>query len=111
MKYKIKSLLENIHEHYCYNLRDYHNDFSLRAVKKEMSYSGTPDFTSFSKIPLTNGMKIYSLIIGYLISVSGMFRSIESFIIFREQVLNDLKSYPRIKVWSCGCASGKGCCP
>jgi chemotaxis methyl-accepting protein methylase len=43
--------------------------------------------------------------------VSGMFRSIESFIIFREQVLNDLKSYPRIKVWFCGCASGKGCCP
>jgi hypothetical protein len=84
MKRNIKSLLENIHEHYCYDLRDYHIDFSLRAVKKETSYSCISDFISFSKILLTNGIKIYSLISGYLISVSDMFRGIEPFIIFRE---------------------------
>jgi hypothetical protein len=34
MKHKIKSLLENIHKHYGYDLRDYHIDFPLRTVKK-----------------------------------------------------------------------------
>jgi hypothetical protein len=34
MKHKIKSLLENIHEYYCYDLRGYYIDFSLRALKK-----------------------------------------------------------------------------
>jgi hypothetical protein len=56
MKHKIKSLLENIHEHYCYHSRGYHIDFSLRSVKKEMSYSGISDFSGFRKTLLTNGI-------------------------------------------------------
>ena len=38
MKHKNKSLLENIHKHYCYDLRGYHIDFSVRDVKKDMLY-------------------------------------------------------------------------
>lgn len=107
MKHKVKSMLENIHKHYGYDLRDYHIDFSVRAVKKEMSYSGISDFTNFSKMLLTDEIKVHSLINRHLISVSDMFKDIEPFRMFREQVIDDLKSYPRIKVWSCGCASGK----
>jgi chemotaxis protein methyltransferase CheR len=107
MKDEVRKLLESINEYYGYDLRDYHIDFSIRAAKNEMSYRSISDVKTFCKALLTDEYKVNSFIRRHLISVSDMFRDIEPFRIFREQVIPDLRSYPRIKIWSCGCASGK----
>ena len=107
MKDKVQNLLACIHEYYGYDLTDYHIDFSIRAVKNEMYHQSITDIDTFCEALLRDEFKLNSFIRCYLINVSDMFRDIEPFRIFREQVVPDLKSYPRIRVWSCGCASGK----
>jgi chemotaxis protein methyltransferase CheR len=107
MKDNVRRLREDINEYCGYDLRGYDIDFSINAVKREMSYRDISSFSQFSKSILSDELLLDSFIKRHFISVSDMFRDIEPFRIFREQVIPDLKSYPRIRIWSCGCASGK----
>jgi chemotaxis protein methyltransferase CheR len=107
MKDNVRGLHEDINEYFGYDLRSYDIDFSINAVKREMSYRDISSFSHFSKSILSDELLLDSFIKRHFISVSGMFRDIEPFRVFREQVVPALKSYPTIRIWSCGCASGE----
>jgi chemotaxis protein methyltransferase CheR len=107
MKADTKKLLEDIKLYYGIDLTGYNLDFSHRVIKKHMLLESNENFDKFSKELLQDEYKLKSFINKHFISVSDMFRDRVPFIFFRKQVVEDLRSYPVIKVWSCGSATGE----
>jgi chemotaxis protein methyltransferase CheR len=104
---EIEPLLERVAEVYGYDFRDYSEASVRRRIFQWLSES---EFASLAQAPvqlLRDPAVFEGFLRGLTVNVSEMFRDPAVFSTIREQVVQHLKTYPFVKIWHAGCASGE----
>ena len=104
---EIDLLLEAIFLRYGYDFRSYARASIERRIKLFLSSSGCSSISGL--IPnVLHDKDFFSRLIRYFsVSVTEMFRDPAVYSAVREKVVPLLKSWPHIKIWLAGCATGE----
>lgn len=104
---EIRLLLEGVQQIYGYDFRDY-ADASIR--RRLTHWLAESEFNTFSQAQsqlLRDRSTFESLLRGITVNVTEIFRDPAFFRAVREQVVPFLKTYPFVKIWHAGCATGE----
>ena len=100
-------LIETIYRRYGYDFRNY----SKASLKRRlMNFIEKNSYTRMSELilpVLTQENFFYSLLTYLSVTVTELFRDPSFFVAFREHVVPTLKTYPFVRVWHAGCATGE----
>lgn len=104
---EVKMVCEAIFRRHGVDLRNY----SCASLRRQLlSFLATSSYKSISELlpPILHDEKFFfSILPRLLISVTEMFRDPSFFLEFKNRVIPILKTYPFIKIWHAGCASGE----
>ena len=104
---ELNLLMQAIHERYGYEFRNYARASMLRRINKHMDATGVTRISELIPLFLYDE-KAFALFVKYMsVTVTEMFRDPEFFLALREKVLPELKTFPFIKIWHAGCATGE----
>jgi len=104
---EIKLLLEGVYQLYGYDFREY-SEASLRRRLTQWLYGSGFATLSRAQSQLLRDRTLFdTLLRGITVNVSEMFRDPAFFVAVREQVVPYLKTYPFVKIWLAGCATGE----
>lgn len=106
-KIEIDLLLNAILQRYGHDLRDYTEQSCRRRILFIMHKSGCKSITEITSKILHDPDFFVSFIQQFLIPVTEFFRNPPFFKSLRKNVLPYLRTYPFIKIWSVGCATGE----
>ena len=104
---EIKLLMEGIYQVYGYDFRDYSEASLRRRLTQWLSGSGFATFSLAQSQLLRDRVLFNTLLRGLTVNVSDMFRDPAFFKALRDQVVPHLQTYPFVKIWHAGCASGE----
>lgn len=104
---EIRLLMEGMYQAYGYDFRDYSEASLKRRLLQWLSGSGYQSISEAQAALLRSRDVMDSLVTGITVNVSDMFRDPSFFRALREQIVPHLKTYPFIRIWHAGCASGE----
>lgn len=104
---EIRLLLEGMQQVYGYDFRDYAEASIKRRLTHWLAESAFDTFSQAQGHLLRDPELFMSLLQGITVNVTEMFRDPGFFRTLREQVIPFLKTYPFVKIWHAGCASGE----
>lgn len=104
---EMKLLMEGIFQVYGYDFRDYAEASLRRRLTQWLSGSGFATLSLAQSQLLREPVLFEMLLRGITVNVSEMFRDPSFFKEVRETVVPYLKTYPFVKIWHAGCASGE----
>jgi chemotaxis protein methyltransferase CheR len=104
---EIGLVLDAIKKRYGYDLREYVPETIERRLKQALVRSGFHHFGELLHRVLHDASWFASLLDQLTVQVSDMFRDPEFYRVFRERVVPLLRTYPQIKLWHAGCATGE----
>jgi len=104
---EISSLLEAVYHKYGYDFRQYSKAHINRRIRNRMALSGIHDVDQIQSKVLKDEKFAYQLLQDLSITVTEMFRDQDFYRSLRENVIPVLKTYPFIKIWHAGCATGE----
>lgn len=104
---EIKLLMEGAYQVYGYDFRDYAEASLRRRLLQWLSGSGYATLSHAQSQLLRDRGLFDTMLRGITVNVSEMFRDPFFFKSIRELVIPYLKTYPFVKVWHAGCASGE----
>lgn len=104
---EIQLLLEGVQRVYGYDFRDYAEASIKRRLTHWLSESAFDTFSQAQSQLLREPELFFSLLQGITVNVTEMFRDPSFFKTVREQVVPFLKTYPFVKIWHAGCATGE----
>ena len=104
---EISLLLEVVYQKYGYDFRHYSKAHITRRIKNRMALSGLKDVSQIQSKVLKDESFVYQLLQDLSITVTEMFRDQDFYRSLRENVIPVLKTYPFIKIWHAGCATGE----
>ena len=96
-----------MHEHTGYDFCNYQRGTLERRIANLIQQGGFASFFDLQRATLTSPHVTQRLLTELSINVTEFFRHPEQFRQLREEVLPYLASFPLIKVWSAGCATGE----
>jgi chemotaxis protein methyltransferase CheR len=100
-------LLQGIARVYGYDFTEYADASLRRRMRQWLADSGFSSFAAAQPQVLRDAAVFDGLLRGITVNVSEMFRDPLVFKAIREQVVPHLKTYPFVKIWDAGCASGE----
>jgi chemotaxis protein methyltransferase CheR len=92
---------------YGYDFLGYQRDSLERRIKNMMISFGVSSFCDFQRLVFSTPKLFQRLIAEISVSVSSFFRHPKQFRLLREEILPYLASFPLLKIWSAGCATGE----
>jgi chemotaxis protein methyltransferase CheR len=104
---EVRLVLEAINARYGYDFRDYSPETMHRRVHAALARSGANNFGLLQHRLLTEPEFFARLLDDLTVQVSEMFRDPFVYRTFREQVVPTLRTYPQLKIWHAGCATGE----
>src|SRR5689334_1914115 len=104
---EVRLLLEAIHAKYGYDLRDYAPASIRRRVLAALAKSGLSDLAKLQHKILREPEFFAGILDDLTVHVSEMFRDPHFYKLFRESVVPVLRTYPLLKIWHAGCATGE----
>jgi Methylase of chemotaxis methyl-accepting proteins len=104
---EIKLLLEAIRLKYGYDFRDYTKAHLKRRLLNRMKRSQFKTMAEMQHQLLYNEDFFHTLLVDLSLNVTEMFRDPLFFEAVREQAVPVLKTYPYLKIWHAGCATGE----
>jgi chemotaxis protein methyltransferase CheR len=104
---EIRLLLEGVQQVYGYDFRDYADASIKRRLTQWLAESPYGTYSEAQSRLLRDPEVFMSLLQGITVNVTEMFRDPSFFRAVREQVVPFLKTYPFVKIWHAGCASGE----
>lgn len=104
---EIHLLLEAVYQRYGYDFRHYAPASMKRRVRQLLLKSGCTSILEMIQYVLYNELFFPLLIQAFSITVTEMFRDPAVYLAIRKEVVPFLKTYPFIKVWHAGCATGE----
>jgi len=104
---EIDLLLEGIFRHYGIDFRGYALGSLKRRLARRMREEGAATLSAFQDKVLHDPAAMERLLVSLSISVTGMFRDPTFYRAFREKVVPLLRTYPFIRLWNAGCATGE----
>jgi len=104
---EIELLLEGIYRHYGFDFRSYAYASIRRRLWKRIEDEGLRTVSELQARVLHEPPLMERLLLDLSINVTAMFRDPTFYRAFREQVVPILRTYPFIRVWHAGCATGE----
>jgi chemotaxis protein methyltransferase CheR len=104
---EIDLLLEAIFQRYGYDFRSYTKASIRRRIMHRLGLSGLDNVMRMTERVLRDREFFVSLLNDLTVNVTDMFRDPEFYVAFREDVVPLLKTFPFIKIWHAGCATGE----
>ena len=104
---EIKLLMEGIYQVYGYDFRDYAEASLRRRLTQWLIGSGFATLSLAQSRLLREHALFDTLLRGITVNVTEMFRDPAFFKTIRKQVVSHLKTYPFVKIWHAGCATGE----
>ena len=104
---EISLLLEAIYQKYGYDFRQYSKAHINRRIRNRMALSGLEDVSQIQSKVLKDEIFASELLQDLSITVTEMFRDQDFYKSLRENVIPILRTYPFIKIWHAGCATGE----
>jgi chemotaxis protein methyltransferase CheR len=104
---EIKLLLEGIFQRYGYDFRDYAPASLRRRVIAQMETERVDTISALQERVLHDPAVLDRLLLTLSIQVTSMFRDPTFYRAFREKVVPLLRTYPFLRVWHAGCATGE----
>lgn len=104
---EIKLLLEAVSLRYGYDFREYAPASLRRSIAAGMAVEGVPTISAYQDRLLhdTTCMQRFLSTVG--VNVSSMFREADTWRCLREEVIPVLRTFPSVRIWSVGCATGE----
>lgn len=103
----LELFLKALHGCSGYDYRRYHRQSIERRITTLIKQYGYPSFFDYQRAIFGNAQEIQLLLTELSIKVTEFFRHPEQFALLRHEILPYLDSFPLIKVWSAGCATGE----
>lgn len=100
-------LLEAIFRHYGYDFRSYAPSSLRRRLNKHLEAEGLATFSQLQDRVLHDPLAMEALLRDLSVNVTGMFRDPTFFLAMRQKVVPMLRTYPFVRIWHAGCASGE----
>ncbi len=104
---EIKLLLEGVHLRYGYDFREYATGTLRRSIAAGMAGEGVPTISAYLERLLHDESCMQRFLGGVGVNVTSMFREADVLRCFREEVVARLRTYPSIRIWIAGCATGE----
>jgi len=104
---EISLLLEAIYQKYGYDFRQYSKAHINRRIRNRMALSRLQDISQIQSKVLKDETFAHELLQDLSITVTEMFRDDDFYKSLRENVIPVLRTYPFIKIWHAGCATGE----
>jgi chemotaxis protein methyltransferase CheR len=104
---EIRLLLDAIHARYGYRFQDYAQSSMRRRVRAALARSGLPHLGDLQHKLLADPEFFARLLDDLTVRVSDLFRDPPFYREWREAVVPLLRTYPLLKIWHAGCASGE----
>jgi chemotaxis protein methyltransferase CheR len=104
---EMELLLEAIFRHYGYDFRSYARSSLRRRLKKRLEAEKVTSFSALQHRVLHDATAMEGLLRDMSVNVTGMFRDPTFFLAFRQKVVPMLRTYPFVRIWHAGCASGE----
>ncbi|WP_062267380.1 CheR family methyltransferase [Endozoicomonas arenosclerae] len=105
--FELKLLLTAVEEKYGYEFGSYARASLMRRVRRHMQMSGVEHISDLIPLFLHDESAFAAFVKDMSVVVTEMFRNPDFFKSLRENIVPILKTYPFIKVWHAGCASGQ----
>ncbi len=100
-------LLDAVHARYGFDFREYASASIRRRLHRRRMEEGLDTFSALQDRLLHEPECMDRLLLDLSIHVTTMFRNPEFHRTFREQVVPVLRTYPFVRIWITGCASGE----
>jgi chemotaxis protein methyltransferase CheR len=104
---EIELLLEGIFRHYGFDFRSYAYASIRRRLWKRIEAEGLSTISELQTQVLHQPPMMEKLLLDLSINVTAMFRDPNFYKAFREKVVPLLRTYPYIRIWHAGCATGE----
>jgi chemotaxis protein methyltransferase CheR len=104
---EIELLLEGIYRHYGFDFRSYAYASIRRRLWKRIEAEGLGTVSALQAVILHQPQMMEKLLLDLSINVTAMFRDPTFYQAFRERVVPLLRTYPYIRIWHAGCATGE----
>jgi chemotaxis protein methyltransferase CheR len=104
---ELELLLQAIYLHYGYDFRDYSRAHVKRRVMHHLRQEGLQNISQLQNEVLHHREAFERLVSDLSINVTEMFRNPDFYKSVREKVIPILKTYPFLKIWHAGCATGE----
>jgi chemotaxis protein methyltransferase CheR len=104
---EIRLLLEAIHARYGYDLRDYAPASMRRRVLAALALSGLGHLGALQHQVLCDREFFAQVLDSLTVRVTEMFRDPGFYRLFRARVVPILRTYPLLRIWHSGCATGE----
>jgi chemotaxis protein methyltransferase CheR len=104
---EIELFLEAIFRHYGHDFRSYAFTSLRRRFLKRLEAEGLATFSALQDRVLHDQEAMDRLLRDMSVNVTGMFRDPSFFLALRQQVVPILRTYPFVRIWHAGCATGE----
>lgn len=104
---EIALLMEGIYRHYGFDFRSYAYSSIRRRVWKRIEAESLPSISALQELVLHDRQAMERLLLDLSINVTAMFRDPEFYVAFREKVIPHLRTFPFVRIWHAGCATGE----
>jgi len=104
---EISLLLEAVYQKYGYDFRQYSKAHISRRTRNRMALSGLEDVSQIQSKVLKDETFAHEFLQDLSITVTEMFRDEDFYRSLRVNVIPVLRTYPFIKIWHAGCATGE----
>jgi chemotaxis protein methyltransferase CheR len=104
---ELELLLQAVFLQYGYDFREYSRAHVKRRVKHRMIQEGLKSISELQDHILHDKHGFERLVRSLSINVTEMFRNPDFYKSVREKVIPILKTYPYLKIWHAGCATGE----
>jgi len=106
-KVELELFLEAIYQRYGYDFRHYARASAHRRAQHILTKSGQKTLSDLIPILLHNEEFAHKVVHDFSITVTEMFRDPGFYRALRDKVTPYLQTYPFIKIWVAGCATGE----
>lgn len=100
-------LLEAVYRRYGYDFRHYSQASLKRRVLQFLLKSGFKKVSELIPLLLHDQSSFQAFLFNISVTVTEIFRDPHSYLAVREQVVPYLKTYPFVRIWLAGCATGE----
>jgi chemotaxis protein methyltransferase CheR len=104
---EIELLMEAVHRHYGYDFRSYAYASLKRRLWKYIVEEGLSTISGLQQRVLHDPGAMERLLMSLSVNVTSMFRDPGFYRAFREKVVPLLRTYPFVRIWHAGCATGE----
>jgi chemotaxis protein methyltransferase CheR len=104
---EVRLLMEAIYARYSHDFREYSGASQKRRVQHALQALGCDTVSQLQGRILRDPRAFAQLLEILTVPFTEMFREPEFFVALRQQVVPVLQTYPSLKIWVAGCASGE----